>query len=148
MLLNAQSCCNKSLELADTIVEERFDMVLLSETWFKEVGDELRLVELTPNGFVLKQLPRQSGRGGGLAILYREGLANMVDIHPSSPSMSTFSMCELRIQHRHRTLAIVFVYRPPPSKRNKLTSKLFFQEFQDLLDRYISTKDLFVGFCL
>ena len=144
MHLNAQSCCNKSLELADTIVEERFDMVLLSETWFKEVGDEPRLVELTPNGFVLKNLPRQSGRGGGLAILYREGLANMVNIRPSSSSMSTFSMCELRIQHRHRTLTIVFMYRPPPSKGNKLTSKLFVQEFQDLLDCYISTKDLFV----
>ena len=56
MHLNAQSCCNKSLELADTIVEERFDMVLLSETWFKEVGDEPRLVELTPKGFVLKKI--------------------------------------------------------------------------------------------
>ena len=68
----------------------------------------------------------------------------MVNIRPSSSSMSTFSMCELRIQHRHRTLTIVFMYRPPPSKGNKLTSKLFVQEFQDLLDCYISTKDLFV----
>ena len=144
MYLNAQSCGNKSLELADTIVEECFDMVLLSETWFKEVGDEPRLAELTPKGFVLKNMPRQTGRGGGLAILYKEGLTNMVNIRPNSSSMSTFSMCELRLHQHHQTLTIVFIYRPPPSQKNKLTSKLFVQEFQDLLDHHISTKDLFI----
>jgi hypothetical protein len=39
MLLNGQSCGNKYLEFTDTLIEECFDMVLLSETWFTQVGD-------------------------------------------------------------------------------------------------------------
>ena len=68
MHLNAQSCGNKTLELADTITDEKFDIVFLSETWFKEVGDEPRIAEMTPKGFLLTNIPRRTGRGGGLAV--------------------------------------------------------------------------------
>ena len=144
MYLNAQSCGNKALELADTITDEKSDIVFLSETWLKNVGDEPKLTELTPIGFLLKNVPRLTGRGGGLAILYREGLRRKLHIHPDCSSFSTFDMCEVRLHYHRRTVTFVFLYRPPPSKRNKLTATTFVSEFQDLLDRYNSTKDLII----
>ena len=54
MYLNAQSCVNKALELAETIVDEDFDIVFLSETWLKTVGDEAKIAELTPKVFFVK----------------------------------------------------------------------------------------------
>ncbi|XP_055867087.1 uncharacterized protein LOC129922911 [Biomphalaria glabrata] len=144
MHLNAQSCSNKALELADTITDDSYDIVFLSETWFKEVGDEPRTTELTPPGFIFKSLHRKTGSGGGLAILYRDSLAKYVTIRPESSTYTTFEMCEFHLSHHSRTLTFIFLYRPPPSKRNKLTTKVFIEEFQDLLDSHISTKDLFV----
>ena len=48
------------------------------------------------------------------------------------------------INLRSKTLSIVFLYRSLPSKKNRLTPNLFFQDLHDLLDRNISTRDFFV----
>ena len=144
MHLNAQSCGNKALELADTITDDDFDIVFLSETWLKQVGDEAKITELTPSGFILKNMPRTTGSGGGLAVLYRNSLAKAVSIRSDCTAFTTFDLCELRLYHQGRTLTFIFLYRPPPSKKNKLTSRIFVQEFQDLLDGHLATKDLFV----
>ena len=40
LYFNAQSCRNKTVELCDFIQENDADMVFISETWFKETGDE------------------------------------------------------------------------------------------------------------
>ena len=34
-LINIQSICNKSLELASTIEENNFDIMIIKETWLK-----------------------------------------------------------------------------------------------------------------
>ena len=45
------------------------DLVFQCETWLQPVGDEADCAALTPPGFCLKSLSRQSGTGGGLAQL-------------------------------------------------------------------------------
>ena len=47
------------------------DLVFLCETWLRPEGDEADCAALTPSGFGLKSLPRQSGTGGGLSVLHR-----------------------------------------------------------------------------
>ena len=44
------------------------------------VGDEAECAALTPPGFCLKSLPRQSGTGGGLAVLHRTSLTRNIAI--------------------------------------------------------------------
>ena len=77
-----------------------WELVFLSETWLKEVGDESKTTKLTPPGFVLKSIPGQTGSGGGLAILYRASLTKVVSIRPDCASFATFNMCEVRLQHQ------------------------------------------------
>ena len=55
-------------------MQANVDLVFLCETWLRPVGDGADRAALTPPGFCLKSLPRQSGTGGGLAVLYRTSL--------------------------------------------------------------------------
>ena len=79
-----------------------------------------------------------------MAVLYRACLAKAINIRADCTSFTSFDMCELRLYHQGRTLTFIFLYRPPPSKKNRLTSRTFVQEFQDLLDGHFATKDFFV----
>ena len=50
------------------------DRVFLCETWLRLEGDEADCADLSRPGFFLKSLPRQSGTGGGLAVLHQTNL--------------------------------------------------------------------------
>ena len=80
MFLNAQSVRNKALDICDYIMQANVDLVFLSETWLRPVGDEADCAALTPPGFCLKSLPRQSGTGGGLAVLHRTSLTRHIAV--------------------------------------------------------------------
>ena len=70
MFLNVQSVRNKALDICDYIMQANVDLVVLCETWLRPVGDEADCAALTLRGFCLKSHPRQSGTGGGLAVLH------------------------------------------------------------------------------
>ena len=70
MFLKTQSDRNKALDICDYIMQGNVDLVFLCETWLRPVGDEADCAALAPPGFCLKSLPRQSGTGGGLAVLH------------------------------------------------------------------------------
>ena len=53
---------------------------------------------------------------------------------------SSFEAVEMRLSFDHVFVAIVFFYRPPPSKRNKLTNSMFLEEFSELLSQYASSR--------
>ena len=52
--LNAQSCRNKASELNNLVTDHDIDILLLTETWLKEHGDEAQKAEMTPDAYVLK----------------------------------------------------------------------------------------------
>ncbi len=57
--------------LSDIILEQKLDLVCLTETWQKE-SDGLLFNELTPAGYGLFDLPHSSGRGGGIIVLHNQ----------------------------------------------------------------------------
>ena len=74
-LLNVQSAVRKALIINDLIVEKSLDILVLTETWLHECGDELAIKEMTPDGFVFFHSPRSSGqRGSGLAVIHRASI--------------------------------------------------------------------------
>ncbi|ELT92853.1 hypothetical protein CAPTEDRAFT_190539 [Capitella teleta] len=69
-LVNAQSVCNKALQLHDLVLDNDLDLCVITETWLKgDARDNTIVAELTPPGFKLVHRPRQ-GRGGGVAIIH------------------------------------------------------------------------------
>ena len=53
-------------------------------------------------------------------------------------------ICEVRLFYDGHTAVYLNVYRPPPSRQNKLTNAMFFEQSSDLLESYVSCDRLFV----
>ena len=144
MFLYAQSVRNKALDICDYIMQANVDLVFLCETWLRPVGDEADCAALTPPGFCLKSLPRQSGTGGGLAVLHRTSLTRHIAVSTQDFVFTAFEICEVRLSYDGHTAVFLSVYRPPPSRQNKLTNTMFLEQFSDLLESYVSCDRLFV----
>ncbi|KAK7092915.1 hypothetical protein V1264_008591 [Littorina saxatilis] len=91
---------------------------------------------MTPPGFTLHSCPRLTGAGGGLAVLYRTSLRDYVDISLERFDFLSFELCKTKIRHCNQDLTFLCVYRPPPNKKNKLSTPQFLAEFTELLDEY------------
>ncbi|XP_078793711.1 uncharacterized protein LOC144987877 isoform X2 [Oryzias latipes] len=72
-LLNARSVANKSFLLNDLIDSRNVDLLFLTETWQRN-SDHSSLIELCPAGYSFIGRPRPSGRGGGIAAVFRNRL--------------------------------------------------------------------------
>ena len=100
---------------------------------------------MTPPGFCLKSLPRQSGTGGGLAVLHRTSLKRNIAVSTRDFVFTAFEICEVRLSYDGHAAVFLSVYRPPPSRQNKLTNAMFFEQFSDLLESNVSCDRLFVA---
>ena len=125
LYLNAQSCRNKTTELSDLTDESNADLVFLTETWLKAVGDEVKLQELIPPGFVTHSCPRKGRPAGGIAVLYCDTLHNCVTISSKEHGAESFESCETQVNYNDQSLTVLCLNRPPPSKKNQLKTTQF-----------------------
>ncbi|KAL8614487.1 hypothetical protein ACOMHN_063062 [Nucella lapillus] len=133
LYFNAQSCRNKTIELYDFIRESNANLVFITETWFMAAGDEVKMCEITPPGFVLHSCPRAL-RGGGVAVLYKESLKPCTTFPKTADGLTTFELCKVHLIYAGQGMSFLCLYRPPPSKGNKLNTSRFMEEFPQLLD--------------
>ena len=130
--------------MCDQITQGSYDLVFLTETWLRPTGDECEMAAVTPPGFTLKSVPRANGTGGGLAVLFRNSLVDCVKVSTKDLAFKSFEVCETRLCYQDQSVTFLCVYRPPPSRKNKLSNKMFLDEFPDLLESYVSCDRLFV----
>lgn len=91
-------------------------MLFLTETW-QTPNDFLHLNLLTPYQYLSK--PRLSGKGGGLAVVYRNYMSlSQLDFH----STTSFEYMVLKVGSKC-PLIIILIYRPP-KQHNDLFSEL------------------------
>ena len=144
MFLNALSVRNKALDICDYKMQANVDLVFLCETWLRPVGDEADCAALTPPGFCLKSLPRQSGTGGELSVLHRTSLTRNIAVSTQDFVFTGFEICEVGLSYDGHTVGFLSAYCPPPSRQNKLTNTMFLKQFSVLLESYVSCYRLFV----
>ena len=142
-LLNVQSAVRKALIIKDLIVEKSLDILVLTETWLHECGDEPAIKEMTPDGFVFFHSPRSSGqRGGGLAVIHRASI--MVKICKEVACVS-FECMSFLITQNKLTVRTVALYRPPPSAVNNLKDSMFHEEFGKMIATNTNKNILILG---
>ena len=68
MCFKAQSCRQIVNDLSEIIIENNLDILMLTETWLYEQGDEAYITAMTPPGYTCHSFPR-GARGGGIAFI-------------------------------------------------------------------------------
>ena len=138
LCFNAQSCRQIATDIHDMIVDTNVDALMLTETWLYSHGDEAYIAAMTPPGYDFRSFPRVGSREGGIGFVMRKTLSTSLLFKPLD--YRSFEAVEMRLSFDHVSVAIVCLYRPPPSKRNKLTNSMFLEEFSELLSQYDSSR--------
>ena len=93
---------------------------------------------MTPPDYVFHSFLRVGRRGGGIAVLMSKSLAPKVTFRCLSyASLEAVTMC----LSAEKLVNLTVVYRPSPSKQNKLTTKMFLQDFESFLDERLTERD-------
>ena len=107
---------------------------MLTETWLYSNGDEAYIAAMTPAGYEFRSFPRTGSRGGGIGFVTRTTMSACISFR--ALDYRSFEAVEMRLSLDHVPVVFVCLYRPPPSKRNKLTNSMFLEEFPELLFQY------------
>ncbi len=128
---NAQSVCNKTHTIVDYISDHHIDLCYITESWIQD-GDIVTEEELKPNGFDLKNFPRNGCTGGGIALLYKESIKPKL---VSAFERSSFECTEwiIPVQGVSDVVRLVVVYRPPYSHVHPIPVSTFITEFSECL---------------
>lgn len=113
--LNVQSltAATKSTAVNATIVDEKLDVMVLSETWHC-TSDDISLRLATPAGFTVADAVRPTGPGyGGVAVVYRSQY-NCTRL--PLPQLSSFEAICLQLSTDGKPFILLSVYRPGSSR--------------------------------
>lgn len=146
-LWNARSINNKTASLCDFIISRQLDIMALTETWL--YGDDrdshtLADISRTLGHYNILHIPRKNRHGGGIALISRNGLIITSNNHRSFKSMECL---DVNVKSENKVIRLFLIYRPPPSSKNKLTTTMFFDEFNTLTEEImaVSTSCLICG---
>ena len=100
------------------------DLLSVTESWLTS-HDSITIADLTNSleDYNVYHLPRSTRTGGGPAVIARKGLHVLRN---KSCVLSSFKHFDLTITSGDKVSRLVTVYRPPPSKKNGFTVKMFF----------------------
>ncbi|KAG1714818.1 Papilin [Nymphon striatum] len=134
ILWNSRSVNNKLADVCASICEKQTDVFIITESWMSDSPNH----QLTINqfrsllsGYDMLSCPRKFRKGGGIAVIVRQNLKVKINVKKKFSSFESMDLC---IQVGSDMIHLIVVYRPPPSKKNKLTSNQFFSEFGTLLE--------------
>jgi len=102
-------------ELRNLVTDHDTDILLLTEMWLKQHGNEAQKAQMTPAGYALKSFPRKARLGGDLAFLMKKSLEKHVVT--KLLSFSTFEAFKAPIKYYVQQYFTHFGWFVPPSSQ-------------------------------
>ena len=126
-MLNVQSLSASKIDAVGELITDRsLDPLALTETWHSSSDDaRLHLVTLTPAGYAVVDAARPAGRGGGVAVVYRDHLKCSQIALPRD----TFEALCVRLTASAGPVILLNIYRPGFSR----PSETFYHELAFVL---------------
>ena len=106
---------NKALSIADLVTSRNIDILALTETWLGTSIDAQVLSELVPPGYDILHVARPDKRGGGVAVLFRQGLVLNIIQSTKDGIFTQFERMELSVKAGKTQMRLCIIYRPPRS---------------------------------
>jgi hypothetical protein len=130
-------------DIHDLILDEGVDIAFITESWLSEKGDEAIIHGLTPSSHKAESFPRTVRSGGGICVVYSKALEQRLSF--KNLSFRTVEAVEVTFNLQNVSMQLVCIYRPPYSKRNRITDSMFVKELPDILSDYQSKSTVFLG---
>ena len=118
------------MQIHDFITDGEFDVLFMTETWLYDQGDEAYITEMTLDGYRFHTFPRCGRRGGGIALVSK---CSLKSISVKRLNYQSFEAVEAKLFRSGKSMPLVSLYRPHPSRVNKFTDKMFQDEFSCLV---------------
>lgn len=122
---------NKPELIQQYIVDKQIDVLFLTESWLSPDTPPSVLNSLTPPDYSFQHIPRPSGRGGGIAAIFRSKFSATLVKSLSFPS---FEHMLLRLTYASKSYLFLTVYRPPSMSKSS-----FISDFSSLLEDIASS---------
>ena len=136
--LNVHSLMNKTSGVITHLEDKKCDICLIQETYLKTT-DTAKLQEIRDYGWNIYSSPRAERAGGGIGVLYRDGVK--VRLSPVR-NFRSFQIQEVLIGDGADLTRLCNVYRPPYTGKARFTEANFLDEFADYLSELLSKTGL------
>ena len=121
---------NKTAGVIDHLEDNQCDICLVQETYLKN-SDTAKVQEIREYGWDIYSSPRAERSGGGIAILYRNGVK--LRLSPAGKTFRSFQVQEVLIGTGEGMVRLCNIYRPPYTGKARFTAAAFLEEFVDYL---------------
>ncbi|XP_071959538.1 uncharacterized protein [Antedon mediterranea] len=131
---NARSIKPKTASVCDFIITKKLDIFAITESWLTNDDRSNRAIADIKNtlpDFELLHRSRNHSTGGGVCVILRKGFLATAN---SGPIFKSFEYIDITITAKSSSCRLYIIYRPPYSRNNKITTKMFFSDFSTLLE--------------
>ena len=124
-LVNTRSCIRKTQNIQHLLTDRNLDICALIETWI-EPDNNITPIQLCPQGYKCLSTSRTDKQGGGIALLFKEGLNIKQDMKYDFNSMECM---DYLIALPGQQVRLCLIYRPP--EKSVLDFVLEFAEYME-----------------
>ena len=125
---------NKTSGVITHLEDKGCDVCLIQETYLKH-SDTAKLQEIRDYGWNIFSSPRAERSGGGIGILYRDGVK--LKYTPVKMKFKSFQVQEALIGGGQDLTRLCNIYRPPYTGKARFTEAQFLEEFVDYLSELV-----------
>lgn len=136
--INCQSIRPKEDYILSYIVENKLDLVVLTETWLNDTDPHKIWIQscgFNKDTYRMNVSNRHGKSGGGLALVYNQCLLKIRQ--DKCGSTRSFEYAVWKILMKGECFTLIGIYHPPYSTANKITMQMFLEDFTEWLSEIL-----------